>query len=156
MTFRRITAIVTQLALAATLTLSAVAAKSNGRDSITQEDLKEWLGYLASDELEGRNTFSEGLGLAGAYIAEHLRSWGLKPGGLNGSYFQRVSVLGVKSDNKSTITVETNGQTRTLRNKEGITFPANVGGKRAVTSDQIEFVGYGLNAPLANHNDYAG
>lgn len=156
MTPRRITAIVTQLALAATFTLSTLEAKSNRREAITQEDLKEWLRYIASDELEGRNTFSEGLGLAGAYLAEHLRSWGVKPGGPNGSYFQRVSVLGVKSDNKSTITAEVNGQARTFKNKEGITFPSNVGGKRAVTSDQIEFVGYGLNAPLANHNDYAG
>src|SRR5713101_9260142 len=115
---RKLTAVFTQLALVATFTFSTVAAKSNGRDKITQEDLKEWLTYLASDELEGRNTYTEGLGLAAAYIAEHLHSWGLKPGGPNGSYFQRVSVLGVKSDNNSTVTVEANGQTRTFKNKE--------------------------------------
>lgn len=153
---RKLTAIITQLALLAVFTLSTATAGSNGRDAITQEDLKEWLTYLASDELEGRNTYTEGLGLAAAYIAEHLRSWGVKPGGPNGSYLQRVAVLGVKSDNSSTVTVEANGQTRTFKNKEGITFPANVGAKRTLTSDQIEFVGYGLNAPLANHNDYAG
>jgi len=153
--FRKLTAVVTQLALIAAFTFSDILA-SNGRDAITQQDLKEWLGYLASDELEGRATFTEGMGLAAAYIAEHLRSWGVKPGGPNGSYFQRVPVLGVKSDNKSTVTVEANGQIRTFKNKEGVTFPSNSGGKRSVTSDQIEFVGYGLNAPLANHNDYAG
>lgn len=153
---RRFTAIVTQLALIATFTLSSAAAGSNGRDAITQADLKEWLTYLSSDELEGRNTYTEGLGLAAAYIAEHLRSWGVKPGGPNGSYFQRVAVLGIKSDNRSTVTVEANGQTRSFKNKEGITFPSNVGGKRSVTSDQIEFVGYGLNAPLAKHNDFEG
>ena len=152
---RKLTAVVTQLALIATFTFSSILA-SNGRDAITQQDLKEWLGYLASDELEGRATFTEGMGLAAAYIAEHLRAWGVKPGGPNGSYFQRVPVLGVKSDNKSTVTIEANGQTRTFKNKEGVTFPSNCGGKRSVTSDQIEFVGYGLNAPLANHNDYAG
>lgn len=153
--FRKLTVVVTQLALIATFTFSNILA-SNGRDAITQQDLKEWLGYLASDELEGRATFTEGMGLAAAYIAEHLRSWGVKPGGPNGSYFQRVPVLGIKSDNKSTVTVEANGQTRTFKNKEGVTFPSNSGGKRSVTSDQIEFVGYGLNAPLASHNDYAG
>lgn len=153
---RKLTIAVTQVALVATFAFSSISAKNNGREAITQEDLKEWLGYLASDELEGRNTYTEGLGLAAAYIAEHLRSWGVKPGGPNGSYFQRVAVLGVKSDNKSTVTVEANGQTRTFKNKEGITFPSNVGGKRTLTSDQIEFVGYGLNAPLAKHNDYAG
>jgi hypothetical protein len=154
---RKLTAVVTQLALVATFTFSAALATSgNGRDKITPEDLKEWLTYLASDELEGRNTYTEGLGLAAAYIAEHLRSWNVKPGGPGGSYFQRVAVLGIKSDNNSTTTVQANGQTRTFKNKDGVTFPANVGGKRSVTSDQIEFVGYGLNAPQIKHNDYDG
>jgi Peptidase family M28 len=153
---RKLTAVITQLALIAAFTFSTTAAKGNGRDAITQEDLKEWLTYLASDELEGRNTYTEGLGLAGGYIAERLRSWGVKPGGPNGSYFQRVAVLGVKSDNNSSITVEAGGQTRTFKNREGISFPSNVGGKQTITSDQIEFLGYGLNAPLAKHNDYEG
>src|ERR1051325_1465331 len=152
--FRKTTAIVIQLVLVATLALSSIAAKTNGRDKITQEDLKEWLTYLSSDELEGRATFSEGLGIAAGYIAEHLKAWGVKPGGPNGSYFQRVAVLGVKSDNKSTVTVEVNGQSRTFKNKEGISFPANVGSKRSFTGDEIEFLGYGLNMP--GHNDYEG
>jgi hypothetical protein len=154
---RRLVALTTQLALILTVALGSATARANGgRDLIRAQDLKEWLGYISSDELEGRSTFSEGLGLAAAYIAEHLSAWGVKPGGDKGSYFQRVAVLGVKSDNHSTLSVEVNGQTRTFKNKEGVTFPANVGGKRSVTSDQIEFLGYGLNAPLANHNDYAG
>ena len=105
---RILTVIITQVALVATFTFSS-AAKNNGREAITQDDLKEWLTYLASDELEGRNTYTEGLGLAAAYIAERLRSWGVKPGGPNGSYFQRVAVLGIKSENRSTITVEAGG-----------------------------------------------
>src|SRR5215475_8507751 len=131
-------------------------AQSHIKSSVNSGDLQEWLSYLASDELEGRATFSEGLGLAAAYLAEQLRSWGVKPGGDNGSYFQRVRVLGVKSANRSTLAVEVNGQTRTFKNSEGVSFPTNVGGKRSFTVDQVEFLGYGLDAPLANHNDYAG
>jgi len=140
------------------LTLSAVPAQNHKGDKATvrADDLQKWLSYLASDELEGRATFSEGLGLAAAYLAEQLRSWGVKPGGDNGSYFQRVRVLGVKSANHSTLTVEVNGQTRTFKDGEGVTFPKNVGGKRSFNVDQVEFLGYGLDAPLANHNDYAG
>jgi Peptidase family M28 len=146
------------LLLALSLTLSVVPAQSrkNGKPIIQEEDLRTWLAYLASDELEGRATFTEGLGLAAAYLVEQLRSWGVKPGGDNGSYFQRVRVLGVKSANHSTLTVEVNGKTRTFKDGEGITFPKNVGGKRSFTVEQVEFLGYGLNAPLANHNDYAG
>jgi len=153
---RKLAAIVTQLTLIAGVLLTNVSAKGNGHDAITERDLKEWLTYLASDDLEGRSTYTEGLGLAAGYIAEHLRAWGVKPGGPNGSYLQRVAVLSVKSDNNSTCTVEANGQTRTFKNKEGVNFSANVGGKQTLNSDQIEFVGYGLNAPLAKHNDYEG
>ena len=144
--------------LTLSLTLTAVPAQKArpGKAPIQVEDLKQWLSYLASDELEGRATFSEGLGLAAAYIADQLRAWNVKPGGDNGSYFQRVRVLGVKSTNRSTLTVEVNGQARTFKDGEGISFPKNVGGKRSFTVDQIEFMGYGLDAPLANHNDYAG
>src|ERR1051325_10204334 len=152
---RRVTAIVLQLALVASFTFTAAQAKANGgRDLIKAAELKDWLTYLASDEFEGRDTFAEGLGLAAGYIAGQLKSWGVKPGGPNGSYFQRVAVTGVKSNNNSTLTVEANGQTRTFKNKEGISFPANVGGRRSFTADQIEFLGYGLNLPMAN--DYAG
>jgi hypothetical protein len=155
--YRRITALFTQLALIATLTVSIQAASGNGnRAEIKTEELKDWLTYLASDEFEGRATYSEGLGLAAGYIANQLKSWGIKPGGPNGSYFQRVAVRGYKSNNRSTVTIEANGQTRTFKNKEGISLPANVGSKRSFTADQIEFVGYGLNLPQANHNDFAG
>ena len=36
---------------------------------INAEEMKEWLGYLASDDLQGRQTFTEGYGLAASYIA---------------------------------------------------------------------------------------
>src|SRR5947207_2748149 len=97
--------------------------KNGGMDLIRSEQLNAWLSYLSSDELEGRNTFSEGLGLAAAYIAGELKSMGVKPGGDRGSYFQRVAVKGVKSTNRSTMTVEVNGQSRTFKDGNGITFP---------------------------------
>lgn len=132
---------------------AAEAPKSYG--PIKTADMKEWLGFLASDELEGRDTYTEGLGIAAQYIAERLKSWGVKPGGDNGSYFQRVAVVGVKSTDNSTITVETNGQTRTFKSGEAVTVSRPVGGKRSFSSDQIEFVGYGVSLPSVGHDDYA-
>ena len=136
---------------------ATAAAASNGRGQTVQaEDLRRWLTYLASDELEGRATFSEGLGLAAAYIAAELRAVGVQPGGDNGSYFQRVKVLGVKSANRSALTVTVNGQTRVFKDGDGLAFPRNVGGKRRLELDRVEFLGYGLDAPLVNHVDYRG
>jgi len=153
---RKLTAIIIQLALVAAFTLDGVSARTNGgRDLIKTEELREWLSFISSDDFDGRDTFSEGLGMTAMYLASQLKSWGVKPGGPDGSYFQRVPVLSVKADNQSTVTVEVGGQSRTFKQSEGITFSANVGAKRTFTADQIEFAGYGLHAPPAR-DDFAG
>jgi hypothetical protein len=126
------------------------------RGAISAADLRTWLGYLASDELEGRQVYTEGLGLAASYIAERLKEWSVKPAGENGTYFQTVKVRGVRTTSRSSVTVDVNGQTRTFKDGEGITFPRNMGGKQTLTSADIRFVGYGLQIPAAGIDDYAG
>jgi hypothetical protein len=144
------------LSLGLVVQQATTSAQITGFNPVLQpEQLREWVTYLASDELEGRATFSEGLGLAAAYIAEQLKDAGVKPAGDRGSYFQRVSVIGVRSTNRSSVTVEVNGHARTFRDGQGVTFPKNVGGRRTLTLDQVEFAGYGLNMGPA-HNDYRG
>jgi hypothetical protein len=112
--------------LIASLTTAAGAQQApqrGGPDSINQEDLKTWLTYLASDELQGRATYTEGLGLAAGYIASHLAQWGVKPAGDNGTYLQTVRVLGVRTHSNASVTVEVNGQQRTFKDGEGISRP---------------------------------
>jgi hypothetical protein len=124
--------------------------------AIRSQDLKEWLSYVASDELQGRATYSSGIGLAAAYIEGHLRSWGVKPAGDHGGYLQTVRVLGVKTTSRASVTVEVAGETRTFADGDGIALPKNMGGKRRFTIDRVEFAGYGLDAPGAGHSDYRG
>ena len=115
--------------IAALLTLQVPgAAQGRGSASITPAEVKDFLSYIASDELQGRQIFTEGLGLAGGYIADHLKEWGLEPGGENGTYFQTVKVLGVSVKKNSTVTVTANGQTKTFKDGEGVTFSSNAGG----------------------------
>src|SRR5471032_611726 len=91
--------------LGLSLVTSGVAA-SGGVGSLKSQDLKEWLTYIASDELEGRAVFTTGIGLAAAYLSDHIHTWGLKPAGDHGSYLQTVRVIGVKTARHSTVTVE--------------------------------------------------
>ena len=137
------------------LTLGLVSMQAaGGRSSITPGDLKDWLTFLSSDELEGRAVFTEGLGIAAGYIQGYLQAWGVKPGGDHGGYLQTVRVRGVKVVNHSTVTVRVGGESRTFRDGEGITFPRNVGSKRTLTIDRVEFAGYGLDVP--GHMDLRG
>jgi len=141
--------------LAFSLVVHAQGTTSNGAASITPAELQDWLSYIASDQLQGRQVYTEGLGLAAAYIADHLKEWHVKPAGDDGSYFQVVKVLGVNVKRNSSVTVTVNGQTRTFRDGAGVTFPANAGGKQTV-SGKAEFVGYGLSLPEAGIDDYKG
>src|SRR5262249_32260159 len=111
--------------LVLTLGFATIQA-AGGRGSITPGDLKEWLTFLSSDELEGRAVFTEGLGLAAGYIQGYLQAWGVKPGGDHGGYLQTVRVRGVKATDRSTLTVRVGSETRTFKNGDGITFPRNV------------------------------
>lgn len=47
--------------------------------TITSEELKEMVTYLASDDLKGRNTGTEGIEAAATYIESQLKSYGVKP-----------------------------------------------------------------------------
>src|SRR5215475_13126736 len=62
---------------------SAAAAPSahGNADAINEDELKIYLYFLASDQLEGRNLPSRGYDTAALYVASHLAEWGLKPGG---------------------------------------------------------------------------
>jgi hypothetical protein len=130
---------------------------SSGPTSIDPAgDLRTWVTYLASDELQGRPTYGAGLGLAAGYIQEHLRQWGVSPAGDEGGYIQTVRVLGIRVTSRSSVTVRVGTRTRTFRDGEGVRFPRNVGGKREISIDRVEFAGYGLDAPAANHMDFSG
>jgi len=59
-------------------------------ETITPLELQAHLEFIASDELEGRDTPSRGLEIAGLYIVSHLKRWGVQPGGENGTYFQTL------------------------------------------------------------------
>lgn len=74
-TTRRTLVLSAALGLAAlTLPGPAVRAASGGAQSITAAELRTWLTMIASDDFEGRVTFSEGLGLAASYIASELKA----------------------------------------------------------------------------------
>src|SRR5271166_4156701 len=60
----------------------APAAPTYGNaDAITENELKVYDYFLASDQLEGRYFPSRGYDTAALYVASHLAEWGLKPGG---------------------------------------------------------------------------
>ncbi len=115
---------------------------------VSANDMKEWLTYLSSDELQGRQVFTEGYGLAAAYVADRLKLWGVKPLGDDGTYFENVKLKGYRVTRNSTVGVTVNGDTKTFKQGEHVTFGVNSGGKQSLSFTSVEFVGYGQPADL--------
>ncbi|MDT5060795.1 MAG: hypothetical protein QOH63_1254 [Acidobacteriota bacterium] len=89
---------------------SALATSRKLADQITAAQMKDYLYFIASDEMEGRDTPSRGLDTTAKFIALNLSRWGLKPAGDNGTYFQRIALQRLKLDAANTH-AEINGQT---------------------------------------------
>ena len=81
--------------IAAFLTIPASAtAQSNGGvdaavNSITPDDIIGLIGVMAHDSMRGRETPSPELDQVAEWVGEKFKSFGLKPGGDNGTFVQR-------------------------------------------------------------------
>jgi aminopeptidase YwaD len=130
------------------------AGQTNPAD-ITAAELREHIRYLASDELAGRGSGTDGNREAAIYIAAKLKLWGLKPAGINGTFFQPFDfVSAVKLGDKNTCALEGPGGDKTLAvdtdfRPFGFSSTARVEGP-------LVFVGYGVTAPEKQYDDYAG
>ncbi len=92
--------VVTLVALSSACTRSGVNSEPNtdhdllraAEATITAEDMRARIAYLASDELAGRDTPSPGLEMAAEYLAGQFQALRLEPGGDGGSFLQRYSL----------------------------------------------------------------
>jgi hypothetical protein len=83
-----------------------------GVDTISAAQMKDYLTFIASDEMEGRDTPSRGLDTTAKFIAMNLARWGFKPGGDNGTFLQRIDLKRDRVEGAQT-RVELNGRVLT-------------------------------------------
>ena len=76
----------------ATAHAPAALIKARGVDAITAAQLRSYLTFIASDEMEGRDTPSRGLDTTAKFIAMNLGRWGFKPMGDDGTFFQKIAL----------------------------------------------------------------
>ena len=108
---------------------------------------------LADDSLEGRGPGTPGEAKAVAYIESQFKALGLAPGNPDGTYQQRVEMIGYTPNPTASFTA--GGRTIPLRFKDD--FVANSRHDRPetrVTNSDIVFVGYGVEAPEYGWNDF--
>jgi hypothetical protein len=124
-------------------------ASQRGVDTITAAELKDYLSFIASDEMEGRDTPSRGLDTTAKFLGMNLSRWGFKPAGDDGSFFQRIALRRDYLE-KAETRVQLNDQTLIL-GEDYIPYsrPANI-------SASLVFAGSGWFVKSKNIDAYKG
>ena len=141
--------------LAAAQTKPAARPYDKVNSNIDSERIRQHVRFLSHDLLEGRGTGQRGGDIAAEYIATQLALDGLKPAGENGTYMQPVPLVGVTTLPDSSFAFTTaKGQQMPLKFKdEWVAYNETLTDRADVDADVV-FVGYGIDAPEYQWNDY--
>ena len=134
--------------------------------SIDPEKIRAHVKFLSDDLLEGRGPGLRGSEIAAQYIATQFALYGLKPGGDNGTYLQQINMVGMNAiPDKTTFSLVPNkrpdGQIGIMLYSYDLKYGDDytVSNRTLTPTVDIDapivFVGYGVDAPEFNWNDYA-
>ena len=135
---------------------SALPQQTRTSALFEESTMRAQIKFLSDNLLEGRGTGAKGGEIAAKYIASQLEALGLKGAGPNGSYFQPVSLFGVKSDPNTILSVTAGDMNEVFKFADD--FVAFTGAQQPEVSLDADmlFVGYGIDAPEQKWNDYKG
>ncbi len=145
------------------LSVFMIACGRSGGDSgekagmpFSRDTLKQFLAVIASDSFQGRKPFSRGEDLTIDYLQKRFAAVGLEPG--NGSGFlQDVPLVEISLKPDPTMTVSSPKGNFVLQNlKDYVLATERTDSVVSFKNDDLVFAGYGVVAPEANWNDYAG
>jgi Zn-dependent M28 family amino/carboxypeptidase len=140
-------------AAAAHLSPVAIAAFQK----VDPERIRAHVRFLSDDLLEGRGTGQRGGDLAAEYIATQFALYGLKPAGDNGTYMQKVPMVGITPQPATTFAlVPAKGGTNDLKPLDQYVAYDQTQQPQSDINAEIVYVGYGIEAPEYNWDDYKG
>ncbi len=112
---------------------------------------------LSSDEFEGRAPGSTGEEKTVGYLIDEFKALGLEPGNPDGTYVQKVPLVGITPAGFTPLVVNKGGASnRFAHNTEVVAFSQRVTDRIALENSEIVFVGYGVQAPEYQWDDLDG
>jgi Zn-dependent M28 family amino/carboxypeptidase len=124
---------------------------------ITADRLRDVIATLASDELAGRGPATEGDRKTRAYLAEQLKALGFEPGGPDGEWEQPFDIVGVTAAVPATWRFDGGREPVAFREHDDFIAASGVQSDTAAVRDaEVVFVGYGIEAPEYQWDDFKG
>ncbi len=135
----------------------AVGKRSADASLFSAAQYLEHVGYLASDELEGRGTGQPGIDLAAEYIAAWFARCGVQPAGDDGTFFQNFTLkLGYEIGRDTRLSVGVQGRLARRPAKLNEDFVPLPFSKTGRFKGEVVFAGYGIVSDEQGYDDYAG
>jgi hypothetical protein len=133
--------------------LLSAATTTLANNEASQERMKKDIFFLASKECEGRGVDTQGINKAADYIANEFKKAGLKPGGVNGTYFQPFTISGGFTVREATVQlVGPLGQKIDLKMFQDYQV-LDLSTSGEVTAPLV-FAGYGVRLPDGSYDDF--
>jgi len=132
---------------------NTLMAQKEGLASINKDDLKAYMTFFASDELEGRETGSRGNDAAALYIKTNLMRLGLNPIPETGDYFQMMPMRSNYLNPASTSLTINDRDDKVIFASDSIVFLMPPSNSLNVNGD-IVFAGYGYADTTSGYNDF--
>ncbi|MDH5213710.1 MAG: M28 family peptidase [Gammaproteobacteria bacterium] len=124
---------------------------------ITADMMRHYVRELSDDKYEGRGPGSRGDVAARQYLAGEMEKMGLEPGAANGSWQQEFDLVGVAAEQPPAWKFRRGDDVLTLKQWDQFIVGSGVQAEQASVNDaEIVFVGYGIQAPEYDWDDYKG
>jgi len=124
--------------------------------SITRNDVEAPIRFLADDLLEGRGPATRGDELAQLYLATELQELGLEPA-FGSSFQQPFDIVGLDAQMPTSLKVKAKSGDVDLKWREDFIAASGTQSETASVNDaEFVFVGYGIEAPEYQWNDFKG
>jgi Zn-dependent M28 family amino/carboxypeptidase len=137
------------------LLLLATACAAQAAEHFDGKTWWDTVKEISDDKYEGRDTGSKGERQAQEYIVGKLKALGVEPAGTNG-FYQSVKLRSLEIDeSQSQLSLVRAGAVQKLTLGEQAIFSTRFPPAPKVDAPLV-FVGYGLNIPEKNYNDFAG
>src|SRR5258708_2272531 len=138
------------------ITAMTLAAQSAGKFDFDSSELLADIKTLSSDKFEGRAPGSNGEKLTVEFLAERFKRLGLKPGNPDGTYVQKVPLVGIAAKITDELTFTDGAKKVALKFPvDYVAFTSRVAADTAFDASVV-FVGYGVVAPEFGWDDYKG
>jgi Zn-dependent M28 family amino/carboxypeptidase len=125
--------------------------------TINPDHIRWHVRYLSHDLLEGRGTGQRGGDIAAEYIATQFAEYGLKPAGDNGTFLQKVPLVGTTTQPETQFAlVPKQGKAMNLKPLDDYVAFDQTQQERSDVDAEIVYVGYGIEAPEYSWDDYKG